>query len=353
VGNVGAQQGMFYSRLFIVLGLAAIPAYLWSLMLFLPAGTIKFAIDNPALNLLTQFLLAPLFFSIPWTLFVYFNRDRLAESVQHMNQTATVIPMRWKVFYGFNTLVILLFFVIPILSPVLAVAGGVVLAGRIYFAAGSIRDKSRRMRGLILFFLLVVFAGLPTLILFYFLSSYGTLSGIIVKAWSEHIDYIYSISLCIGDALAIGSLIWFVYAGAAEFEFQTFGTYVTKTPAKMIRVFEFVLFIAFAYVGLSYIWIPGVTQVALGGTGASVRLSIINAICLAAVAIIFLLSTVRGLRRKGERNSAWGLIFLIAFLSIEIFSHYINYLPAVAVLSATVLFSVMFFISYRSVGPTP
>jgi hypothetical protein len=343
---------MFYSRLFVVIGLVAIPAYLWALMLFLPAGTIKFAIDNPTLNLITQFLLAPLFFSIPWILFAYFNRDRLAESVKHMNQTATVIPMRWKVFYGFNTLVILLFFVIPILSPVLAVAGGVVLAGRIYFAANSIRDKSSRVKGLILFFLVAVFAGLPVLILIYFFSSYGALSGIIVKAWSDHIDYIYSISLCIGDSLAVGSLIWFIYAGAAEFEFQTFGTYLTKAPAKIIRVVEFVLFIVFAYVGLSYIWIPGVTHVVLGGAAASGRLSIINGICLAIVAIIFLLSTVRGLRRKGERNSAWGLIFLIAFLSIEIFSHYINYLPTVAVLSATALFLGMFSISYRSVGPT-
>jgi hypothetical protein len=350
--KVGENRVMLYSRLFIVLGLVAIPAYLWALMLFLPVGTIRFAINDLTLNALTQYALAPLFFSVPWVLFLYFNRDRLAESLKHMNQTATIIPMRWKVFYGFNTLVILLFFVIPILSPVLAVAGGVVLAGRIYFAAGSLKDKRRRAKALVLFFLLVFFAGLPTLILYYFFSSYGSLSGIIGQTWIGHIDYIYSISLCIGDALAIGSLLWFIYAGAAEFEFQTFGMYLIKTPAKLIRVFEFVLFIVFAYVGLQYIWIPGVIQVPLGGIEAPGRLSIINDICLAIVAIIFLLSTVRGLRRKGERNSAWGLIFLIAFLSIEILSHYINYLPTVAVFSATALFLVMFFISYRSVGPT-
>jgi hypothetical protein len=344
---------MLYSRLFIVLGLIAIPAYLWALMLFLPAGTIRFAISNSALNLLTQYVLAPLFFSIPWILFIYFNRDRLAESVKHMNQTATIIPMRWKVFYGFNTLAILLFFVLPILSPILAVVGGVVLAGRIYFAAGSIRARGWRVKGLVLFVLLVFFAGLPSLILIYFFSSYGTLSGVILKAWSDHIDFIYSVSLCIGDALAVGSLIWFVYAGAAEFEFQTFGMYLTKAPAKVIRVFEFALFIVFAYVGLSYIWIPGVTQVLVGGAAASGRLSIINDVCLAIVAIIFLLSASRGLRRKGERNSAWGLIFLIAFLSIELFSHYLDYLPTVAVFSATALFSVMFFLSYLSVGPQP
>ncbi len=352
ISRAEAQHDMLYSRLFVVIGLVVVPAYLWALMLFLPAGTIRFAIDNSSLNLLTQYVLAPLFFSIPWMLFIYFNRDRLAESVQHMNQTATIIPMRWKVFYGFNTVVILLFFVLPILSPILAVAGGVVLAGRVYFAVGSIREKRRRVKGLILFFLLLFFAGLPTLILIYFFSSYGTLSGVIVKAWSDHIDFIYSFSLCIGDALAVGSLIWFVYAGAAEFEFQTFGMYLTKTPAKLIRVFEFALFFVFAYVGLSYVWIPGVTQVALGGSEAAYRLSVINDVSLAIVAVIFLLSTVRGLRRRGEKNSAWGLIFLIAFLSIELFSRYIDYLPTVAVFSATALFLVMFFVSYRSVGPT-
>jgi hypothetical protein len=260
--------------------------------------------------------------------------------------------MRWKVFYGFNTLVVLLFFVVPFLSPILAVIGGVVLAGRIYFGASSIRNRGRRFKGLILSFLLVIFAGLPILILVSFFSSYGSLFAVIEKAWFDHIDFIYSVSLCIGDALAVGSLIWFVYAGAAEFEFQTFGMYLTKAPAKVIRVFEFALFFIFAYVGLSYIWIPGVTQVTLGGSAAASRLSIINDVCLAIVAIVFLLSASRGLRRKGERNSAWGLIFLIAFLSIYLFSQYLAYLPTVAVFGATALFLVMFFISYLSVGPT-
>jgi hypothetical protein len=347
---------MYYSRLIISLSLVAVPAYLWVLLAYLSDKGIFLAIGDSTVRTLTQYFVAPLFFSIPWILFIYLNRNRLADTLRHMNETATVIPLRWRVFYGFNTLIILLFFVLPFFSPVLAVLGGVVLAGRIYFGSRSIKAKRKRTKTLILLLLLVVLGGLPTLVLMYFVSSYITLSGFIGPVWVNRIDYIYDLSLCIGDALAFGSLLWFIYAGAAEFEFQTYGMYVSRAPAKLIRLVEVGLFIIIAYIGLPYLWVPGVIQVPLGGAADLSTLRIINIVSLAIVGVIFLISTFRGLRRKGEKNSAWGLIFLLAFLAIELSrnlsSSNAGSFQTIAVFGAAVLFSVMFFISFRKVGST-
>jgi hypothetical protein len=345
---------MDYSRLGIVLGIIVIPAYFWILAGILDLWQIHLAIQDSTLALLARYLVAPLFFSIPWILFIYLNRDRIAETIKHMTGTTTVIPIRWRIFYGFNTLIVLLFFALPFFSPVLAVVGAVILAGRIYFAAEFIREKRRRTKALALFLLLLVCTALPIVLLYNLVETYVGVLGSIWGAWVNYVPYIYAFSLCLGDALSVGSLFWFIYAGAAEFEFQTYGTYVTRPPAKIIRLFEAAFFLVFIYVGLlTYIQIPqiGWTPVATD-FNSSLLFFPINPICLAIVGIIFLVSTFKGLRRGGERNSAWGLIFLIGFFSIELFIHLSWAYLTTALLGATALFLLIFFISFRKVGRT-
>nr|MDO8135981.1 hypothetical protein [Candidatus Njordarchaeum guaymaensis] len=189
---------------------------------------------------------------------------------------------------------------------------------------------------------------------YHLVETYIVVLGSIWGAWVINVQYIYAFSLCIGDALSVGSLLWFIYAGAAEFEFQTYGMYVSRPPAKLIRLFEAVFFLIFVYVGLlPYIqipqigWTPAVTDL-----NYSLLFFPINPICLAIVGIIFLMSTFKGLRRGGERNSALGLIFLIGFFSIELFIHLSWAYLTTALLGATALFLLIFFISFRKVGRT-
>nr|MDO8100203.1 hypothetical protein [Candidatus Njordarchaeota archaeon] len=345
---------MDYSRLGIVLGIIVIPVYFWILAGILDLWKIDLAIQDATLALLARYLVAPLFFSIPWILFIYLNKDRMTEAIKHMTATTTAIPVRWRIFYGFNTLIVLLFFALPFFSPVLAIVGAAILAGRIYFAAEFIKGKRRRVKVLFLFLLLFVCGALPTVLLYNLVETYVGVLGSIWGAWVDYVPYIYAFSLCLGDALSVGSLLWFIYAGAAEFEFEAYGTYVTKPPAKIIRLFEAAVFSLFLYVGLlPYIQIPqiGWTPV-VTDFNSSLLFFPINPICLAIVGIIFLISTFKGLRRGGERNSAWGLIFLIGFFSIELFIHLSWAYLTIALLGATLLFLLIFFISFRKVGRT-
>jgi hypothetical protein len=341
---------MEYSRLGIVISLIGIPVYLLSLLWILYSNGVRFDIPNETLSVLTQFVTAPLFFSIPWLLFIYLNRERISDSVKHMAETSTIIPIRWRVFYGFTTLIVILALIVPFASPILAVAGGVVLAGRTYFSIESMKQKRRRVKALTVLLLLVFFAGLPTLLLIYFISSYSSLFSKVWGIWGENVGYVYLFSLCIGDALAVGSLLWLIYAGAAEFEFQTYGTYTTRPPAKFIRVLEIAVFAAILYFGRPF---PPISGISLGPDKDLIGR--VNLVCLVIVGIVFLISTFKGLRRPGSgRSSVWGLIFLIGFLAIELYWHYINYsetsiAPTVAVFGATILFLMMFFIGFLKV----
>jgi hypothetical protein len=341
---------MEYARLGIVALIIGIPVYLWGLLWVLSVNGVTFNVSNGTISALVQFIVAPLFFSIPWILFIYLDRDRVVASIKHMTETSSIIPIRWRVFYGFNTLIVILALIIPFVSPILAVAGGAVLAGRVYFAIESMKQRRKRTKAFVIFLLLVIFAGLPTILLIYFFSSYTTLFDKVWAVWGNNVGYIYLFSLCIGDALAVGSLFWFIYAGAAEFEFERFGTYTTRPPAKFIRIFEVILFAAILYFGRPFPPIYGISS----GPDKDL-IGYVNLACLAIVGIVFLISTFKGLRRPGSgRSSVWGLVFLIAFLSIELYWHSSNYgtsaAPTLAVFGATILFLIMFFISFRKVG---
>jgi hypothetical protein len=350
---------MQYSRLGVVVGTAGIIVYFWTLAALVDLWGIESVLGSSVFYWPTRLFIAPLFFSIPWILFMYFNKDRLADAIQHMSETTTIIPVRWRIFYGFNTLIILLFFALPFFSPVLAIVGGAVLVGRIYYGRESIRAGGRRKKVLFIVLLSAIFVGVPLILLIRIITPYVDALGSIWSSWEDNVPIIYVFSLCLGDALALGSLIWFIYAGAAEFEFRTFGTYSTRPPARLIWVFESVIFLVFVYFGvLLYVPIPQIGWSPVGGDPfRSVVMTYVNPICLAIVGIIFLISTYRGLRRSGERNSAWGLLLLIGFFAIEIVLRLTSGLMIAGVLTivlfgASALFLLMLVASFRRVGRT-
>jgi hypothetical protein len=199
--------------------------------------------------------------------------------------------------------------------------------------------------------------GIPLLLLARIVTPYVDVLGSIWNSWETNVPIIYVFSLCLGDALAVGSLIWFIYAGAAEFEFRTYGTYSTRPPAKLIWAFESIIFIVFVYFGvLQYVQIPQLGWIPAGvDPFQSAVMIYINPICLAIVGIIFLISTFRGLRRSGGGNSAWGFVLLIGFFAIEIILRLTGGLGRTDVLTAVLfgasaLFLLLLAVSFRRVG---
>lgn len=351
------HRDMQYSRLGVVVGTIGILVYFWTLAALVDLWGIESVLGNSVFYWPTRLFVAPLFFSIPWILFIYFNRDRMADAIQHMTETTTIIPVRWRVFYGFNTLIILLFFVLPFFSPVLAIVGGAVLVGRIYYGREIIRAGGRRRKALFVVLLSVIFIGVPLILLIRIITPYVDALASIWSSWETNVPIIYVFSLCLGDALAVGSLIWFIYAGAAEFEFKSYGTYSTRPPAKLIWLFETTIFLIFVYLGvLLYLPIPQIGWTPVGGDlFHSVVMNYINPICLAIVGIIFIVSTFRGLRKSGERSSAWGLILLIGFFAIEVVIRLTSALTITGVLTivlfgASALFLLLLAVSFQRVG---
>jgi hypothetical protein len=235
--------------------------------------------------------------------------------------------------------------------------GGAVLVGRIYYGREIIRAGGRRRKALFVVLLSVIFIGVPLILLIRIITPYVDALASIWSSWETNVPIIYVFSLCLGDALAVGSLIWFIYAGAAEFEFKSYGTYSTRPPAKLIWLFETTIFLIFVYLGvLLYLPIPQIGWTPVGGDlFHSVVMNYINPICLAIVGIIFIVSTFRGLRKSGERSSAWGLILLIGFFAIEVVIRLTSALTITGVLTivlfgASALFLLLLAVSFQRVG---
>ena len=108
------------------------------------------------------------------------------------------------------------------------------------------------------------------------------------------------------NALTIGSLIYFIYSGASEFERGAFGTTYDKAPKRAIILLEIILFICF---GL--IW-----WLSMAGGIFSYLYTGISLTCLAIGVLLFLIGLFKS-RKTGIRASILGYIYAVLFMGIE------------------------------------
>jgi hypothetical protein len=200
-------------------------------------GLIEFPLSS-----IFRFFVIPVVFAFPWILFVYIFRERTINASEIMNKKGNLIPLRWRMLYSFNTLIILAFFIFPFISPPLAVFAAFVLAYRIVHRSENIWQKSQGARlgyTLILFILLAIVPIYLTLIWFqYFIA----IAGIIFLSWWLLFDPMYFTSLCIVNALAIGSLLHLSY-GTLDKSGRL--QHTDSQKLWLIRFAEFAFFIIF------------------------------------------------------------------------------------------------------------
>jgi hypothetical protein len=129
--------------------------------------------------------------------------------------------------------------------------------------------------------------------------------------------------MCIVDSLAIGSIIWLIFAGAGEFEVQTYGSKITEVPYKLLAIFQIIVFLILAYFTLPYIYFPGISSsgyITWGGR-PELLFNYINYICLGIFGIVTLIMLVRGAsKRRGFNPSLIGFVLAGAFIGVDYFT---------------------------------
>lgn len=337
--------GVLAVRLLVVICAIALPIYFALLFAISPFKIYQypfpidpFIVNLPIIQFLTQafqslnttdilmnYVVAPIFFSLPWLLFIVINRTRLSNTFSVMNSSTTIIPLRYRIFYGFNTVIVLLFFILPMISPFLGIFGGIILAGRIVTKSDWVWKAERSTRILYIALLILMICPLPIYAAYIFYNGqvFALVANWIWGIWTNVMIMVYVIAMCLVDSLAIGSIIWLIFAGAGEFEAQTYGVKMTEVPYRLLAIFQFFVFIALAVITLPYIYLPGISPSGYITWGGDPELlfNYINYVCLAIISIVTLISLIKGLQRGGGFNpSLIGFIFAGSFLAVDYFT---------------------------------
>jgi len=291
----------------------------------LPPGLVPTAI---------RYAIIPAVFTFPWALFLFIFRERTVNAWNAMMTKASIIPLRWRMFYGFNTLVVLAFFVLPFLSPPLAIFASLVLTWRIVYYSDFIWQRGAGIRLLYGLGIFCLLAAIPTILFINWIGYYlGFFVQAIFPAWILLVNPIYNISICIVDALAVGALLHLSYG--------------TLTPSGglrpdkahiiwTIRLIEILiagvlLFISFDPLGLGF-----------GGL-----ITYVNWGCLALVAMVFIAKLCVGIRGQTQL-STFGILLAAAFLLVELFMTFDYALKGALIVISSLFFLVAFLISFAA-----
>lgn len=241
-------KGMILSRLIILISIVALPIVIF-LTFFMTDFTLpEWFSKDPVLNFWIIKILCPLIFSISWLFFMILFATRLSVSIESMDKTIAVVPIRLKVFFGANALFILFIFVLPLITPLISALSFSSMAWRLTHRKESWDDQKV---SLITKILMVLFCILPVLCSILILPQYIILAISLWELWIELLPILLSVSYCIYTALAIGSLfVLIANRGVSEYE-QILQEPTSEMTIWYIRIGELFMFVFFLFLEFS------------------------------------------------------------------------------------------------------
>ena len=233
-------RGVIVSRLIVLISIIILPIGIF--LIYNLGDFFLWYSADPELTFLVVKLLCPVVFSVSWLFFLILFANRLAQTIEAMDNTIRVVPLRLKFFYGVNAIFILFIFVFPLITPVVSTLIFASLAWRLTTFRKQDWDDSSVSNGTKL--LMGIFSLLPLFCAVSILPNYLLLAIFLWQnVWLPFLDWILIISYCLSTALAIGSLfIMITNNGVTEYE-QLFEDPESSDSMALIRLFELLLFI--------------------------------------------------------------------------------------------------------------
>jgi hypothetical protein len=307
------------------------------------AALFHFTVVPGAIPTALRYLIMPAVFAFPWALLTFIFRERTVNAWNSMKAKTGIIPLRWRMFYGFNTLIVLSFFLFPFFSPPLAVFGAFVLAWRMVYQNEFISLKSAGVRTAYGLFLFVVLAAVPVfLLVFWFQNYFGYVLGQVLSTWFAWFDTIYFVSICIVDSLAVGALLHLSYGTLDA---------TGKVSAEKFRIVWAIRFVEAVFGGILLVFLGPLDPLHLGlgsydplGLGFPL-IMYINWACLGLVVLVYIVKLCVGLR--GQANlSLLGVLLAAAFLLVQLLQTFNLFLKSVLIVGSSLLFVIAFLISF-------
>ncbi len=316
MGAASLKPDWLMTRFVVVLIAVFSPVYFFILVFLLPFQMTPF--QNSLHNLLFQYLVVPSVFSATWVLLIYFHRYRLANTVHLMQESTTAVPLRWRVFYGMNAAFVLMFFILPMVTAPLAIIGGFIVAGNVFYNAALGRLGRSKIATLFAVLIAIALCILPFLIMVEFVPNYLDVWDSILSSWTGlGFMIVYGIAQCLVNALSFGAPVHFVYYAAEEYDRGLYGQVYTKTPSNMIRVGQALLFLIFTVLYLPPIQTPfGIIPFA---DMSWLFMDYINWISLGIVTIMILVRRYFQVEGDTTLGSTSNIVVVALFLIVEIF----------------------------------
>ncbi len=313
--NDVAMPGIPMTRLIVVLLAITVPIYFFVFMRMLPFQLAPFT--DALWNYLFHYFLVPIVFTLTWVLSIYFMRYRLANTVYLTQKTVSSIPIRWLIFYGINALFVGIFFILPLMTPVIAIIGGLHIAAKVIYRFGMSRVGHHRVATIMALCAALVLSALPFLIMYHFIPNYLQVWNGVLTLWSTTwLSIIYGISQCIVNALSFAAPVHFIYYGAQEYDRGLYGHVYTEVPLRRIRLLEFGFFLIFIY-----IYLP-VTQTSFGIDVFLGRpelfTGLINYISLSIIILLLIIRRRLGVADSSTMGGNSNVFVVVTFLVADI-----------------------------------
>jgi hypothetical protein len=210
-------KGLIISRLIVLISVILVPIVIFLIFAFTPFELAWIPDENIKFWLLK--VIIPIIFSVSWVYFLILFANRTAASIDMMDKTIGVVPLRLKFFYGLNAVFILLIFIYPLITPIFATISFASFGWRL--STMRVEDWSEKEKTSTLTKVLIVLFCIPPVICgIIIVPEIYTLSyQLWSNVWIPMLEYIYIVSNSLCTALAFGSLIiLFKTSGVSEYE---------------------------------------------------------------------------------------------------------------------------------------
>ncbi len=209
-------KGFLLSRLIVLISIITVPIVIFLIFTFL-----NFALwfsNDPKVTFWTVKVLCPVVFSLSWLFFLILFATRLSTTIESMDKTIGVIPLRLKLFFGLNAIFVLFIFIFPLITPLISVLSFTSMAWRL--TTFRRKDWEESKTSVFTKITMVIAAVLPLYCSFSVIPAYVALAVFLwFNVWLALLDTILMISYCLCTALAIGSFVALVsHKGVSEYE---------------------------------------------------------------------------------------------------------------------------------------
>jgi len=236
-----------FSRLLVLFLAIAIPIFI----------TYNFWVYDFKLNWLpiswqeSKFILAlvqyvtPILFCIAWIYFFWVLATLIADSIDLMNKESSFISVHYLFFFGVNTLVLFYIFLIPLITPVVAILAysSMIFKGLTSRVSYDDLDEGTRTSVRIITF----WAAIPAIFCSILIIPESLQISLEIwnDFWLNYVDDLFFFIKALGVALSIGATVLIYKRGVQETEHGKKVEKIKATPGLILSEFLIVLFILF------------------------------------------------------------------------------------------------------------